>query len=73
MSSMSESEAAKEIRTTLHAQNPFIRVYVVTDVASIERPFCVPFRAEDHGTTGSSQTARLRVWGNSIRRQLIGR
>ena len=71
-SAMNGTEAAREIRTALCAISPFLVVHVVTDMTAIERPFSVPFRADDGGT-GASPSASMKVWGISIRRPLSGR
>ena len=69
---MNGTEAAREIRSALCALSPFLVVHVVTDMATIERPFSVPFRADDGGT-GASPAPSMRVWGISIRRPQSGR
>jgi hypothetical protein len=66
--SMNGTEAAREIRTTLCVLSPFLVVHVVTDMAIIERPFSVPFRADENGVASSPAAAMLKVWGTSIRR-----
>lgn len=72
-SSMNGAEAAREIRDALCALSAFLVVHVVTDMTTIERPFSVPFRADENGAASTTASANLRVWGISIRRQHTGR
>ena len=69
---MTKAEGSSEIRGALRALSPFILVQLVTDTASVERPFSVPFRAYDDLIASSLAPAKLLAWG-SIRRQLSGR
>ena len=69
---ISKAQGSAEVRTALRALNGFIFVHLVTDTASIERPFSVPFRANEGATASSLATARLLDWSSSIRRQLTG-
>ncbi len=71
-SSMNDTDGAKEIRNALRALSPFIVVNVVTDAASVERPFSVPFHADD-ATESPQPAVALWVWRSLIRRQLTGR
>jgi hypothetical protein len=48
-------------------------VHLVTDTASVERPFSVPFRAYDELIASSLAPAKLLAWSSSLRRQLSGR
>jgi hypothetical protein len=72
--SIAKADAAGEIDSALRALSSFIVVRTVADRNSIERPFAVPFRQEcsDH-LISPPPTGRLRSWGFSLRRQLIGR
>jgi hypothetical protein len=70
---MSKAEGSSEIRAALRALSPFIMVHLVTDTASVERPFSVPFRAYDDVIASSLAAARLLAWSSSLRRQLTGR
>jgi hypothetical protein len=69
---MTKAEGSSEIRGTLRELSSFVIVHLVTDTASIERPFSVPFRAYDDLIASSMQTAKLLAWSSSIRRQLTG-
>ncbi|MEP6996754.1 MAG: hypothetical protein ABI900_03845 [Betaproteobacteria bacterium] len=69
---MTKADGSAEIRAALRALNWFIVVHLVTDTASVERPFSVPFRAYDDVIASPLATARLRDWSSSIRRQLTG-
>jgi hypothetical protein len=71
--SMNGSEAAREIRNELCALSPFLVVHVVTDMTAIERPFSVPFRADENGAAALPGTASMKVWGISIRRAQTAR
>jgi hypothetical protein len=70
---MSKAEGSSEIRGALRALSPFILVHLVTDTASVERPFSVPFRAYDDLIASSLAPAKLLAWSSSLRRQLSGR
>ena len=70
---MTKAEGSSDIRSTLRALSPFIVVHLVTDTASVERPFSVPFRAYDEMIASSLAPARLLSWSSSIRRQITGR
>jgi len=70
---MTKAEGSSEIRAALRALSPFILVHLVTDTASVERPFSVPFRAYDEVIASSVASARLLAWSSSLRRQLTGR
>ncbi|HEX4523966.1 MAG TPA: hypothetical protein VH704_10635 [Casimicrobiaceae bacterium] len=70
---MTKAEGSSEIRAALRALSPFILVHLVTDTASVERPFSVPFRAYDELVASSLAPAKLLAWSSSIRRQLGGR
>ena len=72
-SPMTKAEGSSEIRGALRALSPFILVHLVTDTASVERPFSVPFRAYDELIASSLAPAKLLSWSSSIRRQLSGR
>jgi hypothetical protein len=72
-SPMTKAEGSSEIRGALRALSPFILVQLVTDTASVERPFSVPFRAYDELIASSLAPAKLLAWSSSIRRQLSGR
>jgi hypothetical protein len=67
---LAQSDAAKEIRSVMRALSPFIVVHVVSEAATIERPFSVPFRADVNFAASPPPAARLLTWGTSIRRQL---
>jgi hypothetical protein len=71
--SMNGSEAAREIRNELCALSPFLVVHVITDMTAIERPFSVPFRADENGAAAPPGTASMKVWGISIRRPQTAR
>ena len=70
--SMGEIAAAAEIRGALRALSSFLVLQVVSDTTLIERPFSVPFRAEQAmpAEAPPAPGSRLRAWGSSIRRQL---
>ncbi len=70
---MTKAGSSSEIRAALRAISPFILVHLVTDTASVERPFSVPFRAYDDMIASSVASARLLAWSSSLRRQLTGR
>lgn len=72
-SPMTKAEGSSEIRGALRALSPFISVHLVTDTASVERPFSVPFRAYDDLIASSLAPPKLLAWSSSIRRQLSGR
>ena len=72
-SPMTKAEGSSEIRGLLRALSPFILVHLVTDTASVERPFSVPFRAYDELIASSLAPAKLLAWSSSLRRQLSGR
>lgn len=72
-SPMTKAEGSSEIRGALRALSPFILVHLVTDTASVERPFSVPFRAYDELIACSLAPAKLLAWSSSLRRQLSGR
>ena len=72
-SSMNGAEAARDIRDELCALSAFLVVHVVTDMTAIERPFSVPFRADENGAASSPGTASMKVWGISIRRPQTAR
>ena len=72
-SPMTKAEGSSEIRAALRALSPFILVHLVTDTASVERPFSVPFRAYDELIASSLAPAKLLAWSSSLRRQLSGR
>jgi hypothetical protein len=72
-SPMTKAEGSSEIRGLLRALSPFILVHLVTETASIERPFSVPFRAYDELIASSLAPAKLLAWSSSLRRQLSGR
>ena len=67
-SPMTKAEGSSEIREALRALSPFILVHLVTDTASVERPFSVPFRAYDELIASSLAPAKLLAWSSSIRR-----
>jgi hypothetical protein len=71
-SSMNDTEGAKEIRDALRALSPFIVVNVVTDATAVERPFSVPFHADDAAEPARS-AAPFGAWRSLFRRQLVGR
>ena len=71
--SMNGAEAARDIRNEMCALSPFLVVHVVTDMAAVERPFSVPFRADENGAAASAGTASVKVWGISIRRPQTAR
>lgn len=71
-SPMTKAEGSSEIRGALRALSPFISVHLVTDTASVERPFSVPFRAYDDLIASSLAPPKLLAWSSSIRRQLSG-
>jgi hypothetical protein len=66
-----DTDGAKEIRNALRGLSPLIVVNVVTDAASVDRPFSVPFHADD--VTERPQPAALWAWRSLLRRQLMGR
>jgi hypothetical protein len=70
---MTKADGSSDIRAMLRALSPFISVHLVTDAASMERPFSVPFRAYDEMIASSLAPARLLSWSSSIRRQITGR
>ncbi|MEO8566996.1 MAG: hypothetical protein ABI541_11485 [Betaproteobacteria bacterium] len=70
---MTKSEGSSEIRGALRELSSFITVHLVTDTASVERPFSVPFRAYDELIASSLAPAKLLAWSSSLRRQLSGR
>ena len=72
-SSMNGAEAARDIRNELCALSPFLVVHVVTDMTAIERPFSVPFRADENSGASSPGSASMKVWGISIRRPQTAR
>jgi len=71
-SSMTQAEGTKEIRAALRALSPFIVVNVVTEATSVERPFSMPFRADD-AAESPQPAAPFWAWRSLIRRQLMGR
>jgi len=70
--STTRDEAASEIAAALRALSSFIVVHIVTDTASLQRPFCVPFRARDRADT-TLPSGRLWGWASSIRRPRLTR
>ncbi len=70
---MSKAEGSSEIRGALRELSSFITVHLVTDTASVERPFSVPFRAYDALIASSIASEKLLAWSSSLRRQLTGR
>jgi hypothetical protein len=70
---MTKAEGSSEIRGALRDLSSFIIVHLVTETASVERPFSVPFRAYDDLIASSIATAKLLAWSSSIRRQITGR
>ena len=70
---MTKAEGSSEIRGLLRALSPFILVHLVTDTASVERPFSVPFRAYDELLASTLAPAKLLSWSSSLRRQPTGR
>jgi len=65
--STTRDEAAAEITTALRDLSSFIVVHVVSDTSSLQRPFCVPFRAREEAATTVS-VPRFWGWASSIRR-----
>jgi len=70
---MTKAKGSSEIRGALRALSSFVLVHLVTDTASVERPFSVPFRGYDDMIASSLATAKLLAWSSSLRRQLTGR
>jgi hypothetical protein len=65
--SMTVSDGIKEIGKGLCALSSFIVVHIVTDKASIERPFAVPFRDYFDAVRAASSPASF--WGWKLGRQ----
>jgi hypothetical protein len=70
--SLTEADGVSEIHAALRALSSYILVYIVTDTDPIERPFSVPFRADEDMEVSSRPMARFWGWSSSIRRQLTG-
>jgi hypothetical protein len=71
---MTREEGARAIRHALRALSPFIAARVVTDIATVERPFSVPFYAEGETSIAPdhSPTTAVREWVGSFRQWLSG-
>ncbi len=71
---LTESQGAHEIRVALRELAPHVVVQVVTDTASVERPFGVPYEAgNEFPPSEPTTTAPLREWGAALRDRLKGR
>jgi hypothetical protein len=71
-SSPTRIDGAAEISAATRALSGYILVHIVSNREPIERPFSVPFRANEVQMF-SPPTARLREWSSLLRRQIIGR
>ncbi len=69
--SMTDAEGARQIGAAVRGMSPFIAVRVVTDTASVDRPFSVPFHADDmapvRSTTRATLWARAASFGRGLR------
>ena len=66
-----EDQGAHEIRAALRELAPHVVVQVVTDIASVERPFGVPFQAGNELPPEPPTTAApLFDWAAQLRRKL---
>jgi len=63
---LTRDEGTSEIAAEFRALSSFVVVHMVSDAASLQRPFCVPFRARDDASTTVSPP-RFRGWASSIR------
>ncbi len=57
---MTDTEGARQIGAAVRGLSPFIMVHVVTDTASVDRPFSVPFHADNVAPARSA--ARTTLW-----------
>jgi hypothetical protein len=66
-----ENQGAHEIRAALRELAPHVVVQVVTDIASVERPFGVPFQAGNEMPPEPTTTAApLLDWAAQLGRKL---
>ncbi len=62
--SMTDTEGAQQIRAAMRELGPFITARVVADAASVDRPFSVPFHADNNALAQSSAAATL--WERAV-------
>jgi hypothetical protein len=72
--SLSKRDALHQIQSAMTALSSFMQVRTVPDKEDVQRPFCVPFQANDLVLESSLPVwERLRDWSASVSQRLVSR